>query len=66
MLVKDELRAVVIGVLAQETDVKGQDSSGRFRVTLVVAHRKDRWCIVHVHIVPLTYPAAQARGEGQG
>lgn len=58
--------AVVIGVLAQETDVKGQDSSGRFRVTLVVAHRKDRWFIVSVHIGPLTYPAAQAHVEGQG
>ncbi|MGH3240545.1 MAG: nuclear transport factor 2 family protein [Spirillospora sp.] len=51
--------AVVIGVQVQETEVKGNDSSGRFRVSLVAARRDDRWVLANVHIGPLTYPAAQ-------
>lgn len=50
---------VVVGVLVQQTLVKGKDSSGRFRITLVISTREGRHLISHVHIGPLTYPAAQ-------
>ena len=51
--------AVVIGVQAQRTDANGRDSSGRFRVTLVVVRRADRWLLANIHIGPLRSPAAQ-------
>lgn len=50
--------AVVVGVQAQETSVKGNDSSGRFRVSLVAVRPADRWLLANVHIGPLQYPAA--------
>ncbi|WP_369251899.1 nuclear transport factor 2 family protein [Streptomyces sp. R41] len=50
--------AVVVGVQAQETSVRGKDSSGRFRVSLVAVRRADRWLLAGVHIGPLQYPAA--------
>jgi ketosteroid isomerase-like protein len=52
--------AVVIGVQAQETDAGGRDSSGRFRVTLGVVRRAERWLLANVHIGPLDYPGARA------
>jgi ketosteroid isomerase-like protein len=52
--------AVVIGVQAQETDAGGRDSSGRFRVTLVVVRRAERRLLANVHIGPLDYPGARA------
>jgi uncharacterized protein (TIGR02246 family) len=51
--------AVVIGVQAQETSAGGRDSSGRFRVTLVVVRRAGRWLLANIHIGPLDYPAAR-------
>ncbi|MCX5337203.1 MULTISPECIES: SgcJ/EcaC family oxidoreductase [unclassified Streptomyces] len=42
--------AVVVGVLAQETSLKGEDKSGRFRVTLVAVRPDDRWRLAHLHI----------------
>jgi ketosteroid isomerase-like protein len=50
--------AVVVGVLAQETSVRGRDNSGRFRVTLVAVRAADRWLLASVHIGPLQNPAA--------
>ena len=50
--------AVVVGVLAQETSVRGQDSSGRFRVTLVGVRDDDTWLLSHLHIGPLQGAAA--------
>ncbi|MEU9187360.1 nuclear transport factor 2 family protein [Streptomyces sp. NPDC048484] len=50
--------AVVVGVQAQETSVRGSDSSGRFRVSLVAVRPADRWLLANVHIGPLQYPAA--------
>jgi uncharacterized protein (TIGR02246 family) len=52
--------AVVIGVQAQQTDANGRDSSGRFRITLVVVRRADRWLLANIHIGPLQFPAALA------
>jgi ketosteroid isomerase-like protein len=51
--------AVVIGVQAQETDARGRDSSGRFRVTLVAVRRDEGWLLANVHIGPLDYPGAR-------
>ncbi|MEU6375684.1 nuclear transport factor 2 family protein [Streptomyces sp. NPDC046909] len=42
--------AVVVGVLAQETSLNGEDKSGRFRVTLVAVRPADRWQLAHLHI----------------
>ena len=50
--------AVVVGVLAQETSVRGRDNFGRFRVTLVAVRAVDRWLLASVHIGPLQNPAA--------
>lgn len=48
--------AVVVGVLDQETLVKGTDSSGRFRVTLVAVRPGESWLIANVHLGPLQFP----------
>jgi uncharacterized protein (TIGR02246 family) len=50
--------AVVVGVQAQRTSVRGEDSSGRYRVSLVAVRPGDRWLLANVHIGPLQYPAA--------
>jgi len=42
--------AVVVGVMAQETTLKGEDKSGRFRVSLVTVRASDRWRLAHLHI----------------
>jgi ketosteroid isomerase-like protein len=57
--------AVVIGVQAQETEARGRDSSGRFRVTLVAVHRDGRWLLANVHIGPLDYPGAPSPRGGR-
>nr|WSY57209.1 nuclear transport factor 2 family protein [Streptomyces sp. NBC_00886] len=53
--------AVVVGIQAQETSVRGKDSSGRFRISLVAVRPADRWLLANVHIGPLQYPAATRR-----
>lgn len=42
--------AVVVGTLAQETSLKGEDKSDRFRVSLVTVRETDRWRLAHLHI----------------
>lgn len=42
--------AVVTGVPAQETTLKGEDKSDRFRVSLVAVHAADRRLLAHLHI----------------
>jgi len=42
--------AVVVGVLAQETSLKGENKSGRFRVSLVTVRESDQWRLAHLHI----------------
>lgn len=49
--------AVVVGVLAQETRVRDQDNSGRFRVTLVGVRPAGTWRLAHIQIGPLQAPA---------
>lgn len=50
--------AVVIGVLAQQTQWQGNDNSGRFRVTIVAVRQGDTWRLANVHIGPLQGPPA--------
>ena len=49
--------AVVVGVLDQQTSWQGQDSSGRFRISLTAVRPADRWQLASVHIGPLAAPA---------
>jgi len=42
--------AVVVGVLAQETSLGGEDKSDRFRVTLLAVCQDDGWRLAHLHI----------------
>ncbi|WP_405875828.1 MULTISPECIES: nuclear transport factor 2 family protein [unclassified Streptomyces] len=42
--------AVVVGVLAQETSLGGEDKSDRFRVTLLAVRQDDGWRLAHLHI----------------
>jgi uncharacterized protein (TIGR02246 family) len=48
--------AVVVGTQAQQTSYRGQDSSGRFRATLVAVRRDDRWLVAGVHLSPIAGP----------
>ncbi|MFI0977504.1 nuclear transport factor 2 family protein [Streptomyces sp. NPDC021093] len=50
--------AVVVGVQTQKTSVRGSDSSGRFRVSLLAVRPGDHWLLANVHIGPLQYPGA--------
>jgi ketosteroid isomerase-like protein len=50
--------AVVIGVLTQHTNYRGQDTSDRFRVTLALVRPADTWQVASVHIGPLKQPPA--------
>lgn len=57
--------AVVVGVLHQDTLVKGTEKSGRFRVSLTAVQQHDRWLIASVHIGALANPAASADAPGR-
>lgn len=48
--------AIVVGVLAQQTSVRGEDNSDRFRVTLVAARHGETWLLAHIHIGQLAVP----------
>jgi uncharacterized protein (TIGR02246 family) len=48
--------AVVVGTQAQQTSYRGQDSSGRFRATLVAVRSDDRWLVAGVHLSPTAGP----------
>jgi ketosteroid isomerase-like protein len=48
--------AVVIGVLDQQTSWQGQDSSGRFRISLTAVRPAGQWLLGSVHIGPLQAP----------
>jgi ketosteroid isomerase-like protein len=45
--------AICVGIQAQQTTFQGQDTSGRFRGTLVVVHEGTQWRIAGVHLSPL-------------
>lgn len=49
--------AVVIAVLDQQTHFGQQDSSGRYRLTLVATRSAGSWRLAHVHIGGLHNPA---------
>jgi uncharacterized protein (TIGR02246 family) len=49
--------AVMVGTQAQQTSYRGQDSSGRFRATLVAVRSDDRWLLAGVHLSPVAGPA---------
>ena len=55
---------MAIGVLAQETSWQGNDSSGRFRITIVAVRADDRWLLGHVHIGPLQLPPGAPTAPG--
>lgn len=49
---------IVVGVQAQTTAYRGQDSSGRFRGSLVATRAGDQLSIVHVQLGMLAGPPA--------
>lgn len=47
---------VVVAALAQETTWRGEDNSGRFRITLVAVGSPERWLLASAHLGPLQMP----------
>lgn len=52
--------AVVIATQEQQTTYRGQDASGRFRITLVATWVGDRWRFASMHLSPIAQPPAAA------
>jgi len=60
---------LVIGALSQHASYQGYDSSGKFRVTLVMVPHEGRWLIASMHYSPMAdmpaggNPPAAARAQ---
>lgn len=52
--------AIVIGVVEQGGSNRGEDISGKFRVSLVVLREGDRWRLANVHLGQLKFPGPPA------
>ena len=55
--------AAVIAVLEQQTRFGDQDSSGRFRLSLLVVREADQWRLAGVHIGMLQAPPVPGTGN---
>lgn len=48
--------AVVIGVVEQQTLVRGEDNSGKFRISLVAVRDGGEWRLANLHLGDLKFP----------
>lgn len=48
--------AVVIGVVDQQTLVRGEDNSGKFRISLTAVREDGAWRLANLHLGDLKFP----------